>query len=125
MALLTDYLARESLQRLQDEFVSVLRMPIRICSIEGEALTRESPAWRDPADMEDDEFAEPCAQVHYANLTIDLEGETLGRLIVGPRDDVPADTQTSHRAIRLLQLMANVIARRWNRQQILRTRIAE
>lgn len=125
MALLTDYLTRESLQRLQDEFVSVLRMPIRICSVEGEPLTRESPAWLDRADKDDDDFAELCSQVHHADMTIDLEGDTLGRLIISPRDDVPPETPTPRRAIRLLQLMANAIARRWNREQILRTRIAE
>jgi len=125
VALLTDYLAKKSLQKLQDEFVSVLRMPIRICSVEGEPLTRESPAWRDRADKDDDDFAELCSQVHHADLTIDLEGDTLGRIIIFPRDDVPPETPTPRPAIRLLQLMANAIARRWNREQILRTRIAE
>ena len=124
MALLTDYLAQESLQRLQDEFVAVLRLPIRICTVDGEPLTRPSPDL--PPETDDgDPYEAPCAQVRHADLTIDLEGETLGRLIIGPRDDLPPETPTSRRAERLLRLMANVIARRWNRQKILRTRIAE
>ena len=125
MALLTDYLAQESLQRLQDEFVSVLRMPIRICSVDGEPLTRPTEPRPQRADEAQTDLDEPCAKVHHADVPIELEGEAIGRLVVGPRDDVPAGTPTSPRATRLLQLMANVIARRWNRQKILRTRIAE
>jgi len=121
VTLLTDYLAKDSLQRLQDEFVAVLRAPIRICSAEGASLTDASPIAAD----EDEPCESPCSRIHHAEVRIELEGETLGRLVIGPRDDVAPDTPASPRARRLLQLMANIIARRWNRQRILRTRIAE
>lgn len=121
MPLLSEYIAQDSLQRLQDEFVAVLRAPIRVCSVDGEPLTKPSPQ---PPD-DDEPCDTPCSMIHQADMPIDLEGETLGRLLVGPREDIPPETPTNPRARRMLQLMANVIARRWNRQKILRSRIAE
>ena len=103
--------------------MSVLRAKIRICSIEGEPLTDPSPQPDIVADGED--VQGPCAQIVWADVPINLEGDTLGRLVVGSPEQAQTAPPLAPRARRMLQLMANVIARRWNRQQILRTRIAE
>ena len=133
MALLTDYLAQESLQRLQDEFAAVLRVPLRICSEEGEPLTDPSPLR--PAESDDEDaaldFAPPLL---VADVPVQLEGQLLGRIIVAPpvvappgeaAPEAPDPTAKRPLAMRLLRLMASVIARRWNRQKLLRTRLAE
>jgi len=123
VAVLTDYLAQESLQRLQDEFASALRVPVRVCAPDGEPLTKASTARpRDrraegPAGGDSADALEPT---EAADVPIHLEGQLLGRLIVAPPAG-PLPRQTP----RLLQLMATVIARRWKRQKLLRTRIAE
>ena len=128
VALVTDYLARESLQRLQDEFVSALRMDLRVCLPDGTPATKASAV---PGAAEDDE---PCGAVGPAEVPILLEGELLGRIVVGPpgaeapaaeAPPAAAGREARPRATRLLRLLASVIARRWNRQKLLRTRIAE
>lgn len=127
MAVLTDYLARESLQRLQDEFVSVLRMPLRVCSPDGRPITEDS-ALGDPG------VAAVCGPVQAADVPIALDGQVLGRIVVRPGDGAPVEAPAPAEAprqdrptpaVRLLGLMANVIARRWHRQRLLRNRIAE
>ena len=132
VAVLIDYLAQESLQRIQDEFASALHLPLRICSCEGAALTRPSDCRPDgPCDEADDiDFG---GTVRSADMPILLEGEMLGRILIHPAGGADPDTPQTEllptdappRALRLLRLMAAVIARRYNRQKLLRTRIAE
>jgi phosphoserine phosphatase RsbU/P len=130
VAVVTDYIALDSLQRIQDDFVSSLGIPVRVCSPDGVPVTRESPLPTDtplPAD------AAQAGPVQYADVPIRLEGELLGRVVVLPpgmtsAPPVGPEDPASHgfpRTVRLLQLTASVIARRWNRERILRTRIAE
>ena len=140
MAAVTDYLAQESLQRIQDEFVSVLRIPLRICLPDGRPVTKASAVWRGPpgptraeAGEREPDFADACGPVARADVLIRLEGQLLGRIVVRPPGSdwaapLPAEPgapEAPPRALRLLRLMANVIARRWNRQKLLRSRIAE
>ena len=140
MAAVTDYLAQESLQRIQDEFVSVLRIPLRICLPDGRPVTKASAVWRGPpgptraeAGEREPDFADACGPVARADVLIRLEGQVLGRIVVRPPGSdwaapLPAEPgapEAPPRALRLLRLMANVIARRWNRQKLLRSRIAE
>jgi sigma-B regulation protein RsbU (phosphoserine phosphatase) len=140
VAAVTDYLAQESLQRIQDEFVSVLRIPLRICLPDGRPVTKASAVWREPpsptragAGEREPDFADACGPVTHADVPIRLEGRLLGRIVVRPPGSdwaapLPAEPgapEAPPRALRLLQLMANVIARRWNRQKLLRSRIAE
>lgn len=140
MAAVTDYLAQESLQRIQDEFVSVLRIPLRICLPDGRPVTKASAVWRGPpgptraeAGEREPDFADACGPVARADVLIRLEGHLLGRIVVRPPGSdwaapLPAEPgapEAPPRALRLLRLMANVIARRWNRQKLLRSRIAE
>jgi len=128
LATLTDYLAEESLQRLQDEFASALRVPVRVCSPEGVPVAKASPAPPEGAGIDEAPgagsggglAADAGGAASVADVPIVLEGELLGRLIVPPQAGAPGPT-----TVRLLQLMATVIARRWNRQKLLRTRIAE
>lgn len=140
MAVVTDYLAPESLQRIQDEFVSVLRIPIRICLPDGRPVTKPSAArarrgeapGAETAGAQPD-FSDACGPIQHADVPIRLEDQLLGRIIVrrpGSRGDSPAPPQSAAAtapppALRLLHLMANIIARRWNRQKLLRSRIAE
>ncbi len=114
VAVVTDYLAQESLQRLQDEFVSALGLPIRVCSPAGEPLTRPSPV-DEPANRRSSDAAD---------VPIQLEGELLGRIVV-PAIEGDEQCPDAESTERMLRLMASVIARRWNRQRLLRTRIAE
>jgi sigma-B regulation protein RsbU (phosphoserine phosphatase) len=148
--MLTDYVAPESLQRLQDEFVSALGLPLRICSETGEFLTEKSPSalsvsleqnplaamasakLRGEAEAEGEggillsPFAAPAAD---GSVPIELDGEILGRIVVAdapppvaaPAPVAPAGAGNQ----RLVHLMAAVIARRYNRQKLLRTRIGE
>jgi len=140
VAAVTDYLAQESLQRIQDEFVSVLRIPLRICLPDGRPVTKASAVWRGPpgptraeAGEREPDFADACGPVARADVLIRLEGQVLGRIVVRPPGSdwaapLPAEPgapEAPPRALRLLRLMANVIARRWNRQKLLRSRIAE
>jgi sigma-B regulation protein RsbU (phosphoserine phosphatase) len=133
LAILTDYLAPESLQRLEDEFAAALRIPVRICAVDGRPLTEESVVWREPGEdaaAPADEDA-GCGPVGWADVPITLDGDLLGRILVRPpgtaEGEAPPESPPpmSPRARRLLRLMANVIARRWNRQKLLRTRITE
>jgi len=129
VAVLTDYLAQESLQRLQDEFASALRIGLRVCAPDGEPLTGASTTWRRGEDADAAPGADsPDARggVQVADVPIRLEGQLLGRIIVAPPAGGP-DVARAQRpqTLRLLQLMASVIARRWKRQKLLRTRIAE
>ena len=123
MSVLTDYLAQESLQRLQDEFALVLGLGLRVRSPEGEDLTRPSPPGASA-----DADAGAAAPVSEAGVPIQLEGQLLGTIVVvGPGAEAapaPARGQMPDVA-RQLRLMANLIARRWNRQKLLRTRIGE
>ena len=114
MATLTDYVAPESLQRLQDEFVSALGLPLRVCSESGEPLVAESPPGAAPPEPPDERAG---AAAGAFGVPILLEGQLLGRIV----PDKPLRPET----LRLLRLMASVIARRWHRQRLLRTRIGE
>jgi sigma-B regulation protein RsbU (phosphoserine phosphatase) len=126
----TDYIALDSLQRIQDDFVSSLGIPIRVCTPDGVPATRESPLPMDTPPPADGAQAGPTQS---ADVPIRLEGEFLGRVVVlpagitaaGPVGPESPAAQASPRTIRLLQLAASLIARRWNRERILRTRIAE
>lgn len=130
MAVVTDYIALDSLQRIQDDFVSSLGIPVRVCLPDGAPATRESPV---PADTAPPPEPAQAGAAQYADVPIRLEGELLGRLVVLPpgmaaAPPVAPEDPTAHgspRTVRLLQLMASVTARRWNRERILRTRIAE
>jgi len=126
----TDYLAKESLQRLQDEFAAALRLPIRICAPDGEPVTDESTIGR--ADREPPAAQPPTPRADGdEDVPILLEGELLGRIVASVPDEAgaaPASDSAAAAATgaaRQLRLMASVIARRWNRQKLLRTRIAE
>lgn len=145
--ILTDYMAPESLQRIQDEFASVLRIPLRICTPEGEPLTAPSAVRGEPPAAEGGraagatDSADACGAVRQADVPIVLDGAMLGRIIVRPEDPPaaqaamapaeppaaagPGPDQAPPQAVPLLGLMASVIARRWNRQRLLRSRIAE
>jgi len=77
VATLTDYVAPESLQRLQDEFVSALGLPLRVCAESGEPLVAESPPGAAPAEAPDERAG---AAASAFGVPILLEGQLLGRI---------------------------------------------
>jgi sigma-B regulation protein RsbU (phosphoserine phosphatase) len=117
LSALTDYIDLPTLQQLQDRFVAVAQVPIRICGPDCAALTKESPLRRRRK-------AAAAAQTEIAN--VEIRDQLIARLVMtvpaAPNEGADDDRSASWRHD-MLQLMAGVLGGLWDRQQQLRTRV--
>jgi sigma-B regulation protein RsbU (phosphoserine phosphatase) len=116
VAALTDYIDIETLQQLQDRFVAVAQVPIRICAADSTPLTRESSLRRGRK-------LAGGAVVEVADVQI--RNELIARLVMTvlpARHEGADDGRSAAWRHDMLQLMAGVLGGLWDRQQQLRTR---
>ncbi|MDY6913025.1 MAG: SpoIIE family protein phosphatase, partial [Planctomycetota bacterium] len=123
MATLTDYLDTEILQQVQDNFTALTRVPIRICHPDGWPLTNESEPG---SDAQADEQDKPC------DVPIEIGPQVVGYIRLSPDSAARRETgppaaggRLSGDAMRFVRLMAGVIARMYDREKQLRTRVEE
>jgi serine phosphatase RsbU (regulator of sigma subunit) len=116
---LTDYIEIQTLQQLQDRFVAVAQVPIRIWSMDTQAVTKESPLRRRRR-----AGAAPAGAAEEQQAIIDIAGEALARIVMTADSGDGADRPDNWRQD-ILQLMAGVIGGLYHRQKQLRTRIEQ
>ncbi len=92
---LTDFLALETLQEIQDRFAAVTGVRTSIRDAEGHALTRPSDVGEESADG-----AGPVAEAYFAAAPIEVEGERIGSIVL-------EDRPRSARLMRDLERLAN------------------
>lgn len=122
MSTLTDYLDAGTLQQLQDAFTAVARLPVRICDVKGVPLTGEpsvfSPSKPPQLATRHRKGSRKAASVPVQILNgapVVIDDQLLGQIVLetpAPKDDREW----------LLQLMASMVARLYDREMQLRTR---
>lgn len=125
MPQLTDYLSLETLQQLQDAFATVAQARIRICDAQGEPLTPQASPDVPAAVVvgHDEPVARgvrlmPSPTLNEAAAPIVVDDEVVGRVTLDREDGAPL----LPRHLRLIGLVANVVARLAQREQQLRWR---
>lgn len=121
MANLTDYLDSQTLQQLQDAFAAVAKMPVRICDPAGKPITAQSSniTWQPGPTLE----TTPAAQVPGSpgmGAPVLIKDELVGRVVL------EGQAALQEGAVGwLLQLMAGMLGRLYDREMQLRNRMLE
>ena len=121
MPTLTDYLDAGSLQKLQDAFTAVAQSPVRICDAQGKPLTAE-PSVLEPGKLP--ELARRVKQIEKFTETQPLQGVPvfIGETLAGQIVMEGGTTGDTERAW-LLNLMAAMVGRLYDRERQLRDRV--
>src|SRR5690606_7170458 len=124
---LLDFLDRQSLQEMQDNFVALTGLNIAIRDETGERLTQSTDlALRRASDEMLGRLLEPAEFTDRSAAPILLDGEPLGAITVEPVEgEGEAHPAVSAAAIQFLQLMAGGIARLCAQELHLMQRVEE
>ena len=117
MGSLTDYIEITTLQQLQDRFVAVAQVPIRICDAQGEPLTKESR-------LRNRKRIQSTGESVLAQ--VDISGDVVARLeMIAPTQSPRDEAQSPSWRKDILHLMAGVIGGLYDRQRQLQARIEQ